>query len=122
MNKKTFKDYVCKPYCIFFKDGEKEEMACHGAVIAQRLVKNNKINPLYFGAEPFKKDTRFNVDEDLLSMVCGNCPFEAQDCDFRSSSPPEGSVPCGGYILLFLLKSKGLLTAIDVGEVCIEES
>ncbi|MBW1813866.1 MAG: hypothetical protein JRJ39_09385 [Deltaproteobacteria bacterium] len=122
MNKNTFKDYICKPYCVFFKDGEKEEMACHGAAIAQRLVKNQKIFPQHFDKKPLEKDTCFNDDEDLLRLVCTNCPFEAQDCDFRSSSQPKGSVPCGGFIFLFLLKSKNLLTVKDLEEACIEES
>ena len=95
-------------------------MACHGAIIAERLVKNQKISPQHFDKEPEKKDTRFKRDDDIIRLVCVNCPFEAQDCDFRSSSPPDNSVPCGGYILLFLLKSKGLLTTKDLREVCVE--
>ncbi len=122
MSKKSFKEYVCKPYCVFFKDGEKEELACHGAIISERLVNNKKILPPYVNANHVKKDIRFEVDDDLLRLVCGNCPFEAKDCDFRSNSPPKGSVPCGGYLLLFSLKSKGLLTAEILKEICIEKS
>jgi len=121
MNKNIFKDYICKPHCVFFKDGEKEEMACHGAVIAQRLVMNQKISAQYFDEEFLEKDAFFGDDEDLLHLVCANCSFEAQDCDFRSSSRPKGSVPCGGFIFLFFLKSQNLLTVKDLEGVCVEK-
>jgi len=96
-------------------------MACHGAIIAQRLVKNQKISPQFVNKESLDKGSCFNDDEDLLRLVCANCPFEAEDCDFRSSSRPKGSVPCGGFIFLFHLKSKNLLTVKDLEEVCVEK-
>jgi len=121
MSKSTFQTYICKPYCVFFQKGEKEEMACQGAMVAERLVHNNKFSPLDVSAPSFKKGIPFKEDETLLRLVCEQCPFEEQDCDFRSPSPPEGAVPCGGYILLFLLTSKGLLSVKDLEEACIEE-
>lgn len=107
---------------MFYKEGEKEEMACHGAVIVQRLIKNQKLSPINFNKEPLGNGTCFKEDVDLLRLVCADCPFEAHDCDFRASSPPTDSVPCGGYILLYLLKSKKLLSVKDVEEICGEES
>jgi hypothetical protein len=121
MNKNNFKEYICKPYCVFFKDGEKEEMACHGAVITECLVKNQKISDQDLNNTPFDKRSKYKEDTDLIRLVCAHCPFEADDCDFRSSSRPQGSVPCGGYILLFLLKSENMLTVKDIEEVCIEK-
>jgi len=122
MTKNTFKNYICKPHCIFFKDGEKEEMACHGAVIAQRFVKNQKIPPQYLDKELKKKEIRFEQDDDIIHMVCAKCSFETQDCDYRSSSPPKNATPCGGYIFLYLLKSKGIITGNDLREVCVEQT
>lgn len=122
MSKNTFKTYICKPYCAFFKDGEKEEMACQGAIILERLTQKKLISPSNLNTEPIEKDASFKKDETLLRLVCGRCPFEAQDCDFRSNPPPEGSVPCGGYILLYLLKSKKLLTIQDIEEGYVEKS
>ena len=81
MFKTAFKDYIWKPHCVFFRDGEKEEMACHGAVIAQRLVKNNTISPQRGDNTPGEKDLRFNIDDDIIRLVCANCPFENQDCE-----------------------------------------
>lgn len=118
MSKNTFKNYICKPHCVFFKDGEKEEMACYGAVIAQRVVTYKNLSPPRVDQEPEKKDTRFQHDADLIRMVCANCPFEADDCDFRSSSPPPNPVPCGGYIFLYRQKSTGVITVNDLIEVC----
>lgn len=120
MGKNTFKDFICKPHCIFFKDGKKEEMACHGAVIAQRLVENKKISPQWIDLESHEKDTRFKHDDDIIRVVCARCPFEAEDCDFRSKSPPQNAIPCGGYIFLYRLKSTGVITVNDLMEVCDE--
>ena len=92
-------------------------MACHGAVIAQRLVKNQKISLQYLD-----KNSGVKEEADLIRLVCADCPFEANDCDFRSSSPPEGSLPCGGYVLLYLLMSKNLVTVKDVEDACNEKS
>ena len=33
MPKADFKDYVCRPYCSFYKESQKEEMACRGAEV-----------------------------------------------------------------------------------------
>lgn len=125
IRKNAFKEYICKPYCRFFREGQKEDLACYGAVVARRLVKRRKIEP--FEDEhrcPFDPEASPEAsldDPDLLSTVCRRCLFEAEDCDFRSASPPEGTLPCGGYILLFILKAQGLLTADDLKEVCIEQ-
>lgn len=94
-------------------------MACYGAIIGQRLVKERKLSPFCLEKEPEKKDTRFKDDEDIIQIVCANCPFENDDCDFRSDTPPKNVTPCGGYIFLYRLKTKGLITANNLRKVCI---
>jgi hypothetical protein len=102
MNKTDFKGYVCRPYCIFFREGEKEEMACHGARILEALVRETRVDP---------RQIRFAKDPELWpkhravleAFICSHCPFRAEDCDFQSDEPEDDLEPCGGYIVLSLL-------------------
>ena len=43
MTKKDFKDYICRPFCMFYKEGQKEEMACQGALVVESLVRQRRI-------------------------------------------------------------------------------
>ncbi len=103
MSKLDFIDYICRPYCMFFREGEKEEMACRGAQVAQLLVASGKIDP---GRLPvFEKDPAVWQRHDLFLGIhlCGVCEYRAEDCEYRFDDPPEDAEPCGGFILLALL-------------------
>lgn len=53
-------------------------------------------------------------DAELEANVCLYCEFRAEDCDFQAENPPPSSEPCGGYILLKLLKERGIITVSDL--------
>jgi hypothetical protein len=53
----------------------------------------------------------------LEEGVCRKCPFRANDCDFRSKSPPLDAEPCGAYILLALLSAKGVVSMESLKEI-----
>ncbi|MBI4633425.1 MAG: hypothetical protein HY742_06005 [Deltaproteobacteria bacterium] len=44
MSKNDFQEFICRPYCMFFKDGKKEEMACRGAQVVELLAQKKQIN------------------------------------------------------------------------------
>ena len=44
MQKKDLQDYVCRPFCSFFREGEKEDLLCQGAIYIGQLVKEGKID------------------------------------------------------------------------------
>ena len=113
--KNDFIDYICRPYCIFFREGEKEDMACQGALAAWELVRRGKIkinDITVAGKDPLLWKNRSRV----LEPVCAACPFRKEDCDFRSENPLENCEPCGGYILLCLLHEKKLIDPADIGD------
>jgi hypothetical protein len=91
MSKNNFREYICRPYCIFFKDGAKEEMACRGAELVERLVARNRIAPAEMS--PMKKEPPVwnTYKMELDRHVCRHCSFRAEDCDFQSGSPAAGS-------------------------------
>jgi hypothetical protein len=100
MTKKDFKDYICRPFCMFYKDGQKEEMACEGALVVESLIHQGRIFPeqLYL----IVKDLQLCLKHKhtLTRYVCGHCPFMKEDCDFQSTAPSDDLEPCGGYIVL----------------------
>ncbi|MDQ1331027.1 MAG: hypothetical protein QG578_1292 [Thermodesulfobacteriota bacterium] len=113
MAKNDFKNYICRPYCIFFKEGQKEEMTCRGAEVIEKLVLLGHINTA--GLPVFEKEPGlWRKYANLLGKrVCATCSFMAEDCDFMSETPEAGSdadiEPCGGFILLALLMENGLI-------------
>ncbi len=84
--KKDFIDYICRPFCRYFREGEKEEMACGGALAVHALIKSCilDINDILSAG----KDPSLWNDNSLRAAVCGRCGFRAEDCDFASDNPP----------------------------------
>ncbi|MGA1843739.1 MAG: hypothetical protein ACMUIS_04160 [bacterium] len=114
MGKEGFKGYICRPFCTYFREGAKEDMACRGARVVESLLQAGvfRIDAIPInGKSPHLWAHR---DEVLERTVCRSCPFRAEDCDFQSPVPPPGAEPCGGYILLSLLKEKGIITTADL--------
>ena len=74
---------------MFYKDGQKEEMACQGALVVESLVNQRLISKehVYLSIKDYQlclkhKDT-------LTRYVCRQCPFMKEDCDFQSTSPSD---------------------------------
>jgi len=118
MSKPDFIDYVCRPFCMFFREDEKEEMACRGAAVAERLAGKAVFDPGHAGLLPKDADAWTDAARDalLFEHVCLACEFREEDCEWRSDDPPHDAEPCGGLILLALLMSRGV-----IGEAIPEE-
>lgn len=114
MGKKEFKYYICRPFCRFFREGQKDEMACRGAQVIELLIASGRLDSKKLprnGKDPYLWEKH---DSDLETSVCQNCPFFAHDCDYQSINQLPGSEPCGGYILLCLLKKNGSIIIDDL--------
>ncbi len=114
MTKTDFSDYICRPYCMFFREGEKEEMACRAARAVQWLVESGRIDPA--GIAGFEKDPAVwkKYDAPFAISLCQPCEFRENDCEYREAAPPADAEPCGGFILLALLKDKKLIDDFDI--------
>jgi hypothetical protein len=120
MGKEDFKTYICRPFCMFFREGQKEDLTCQGARVISQLVKVRKLNPHRLPCNGKNSGLWKEPDPILDSIVCRRCSFEKEDCDFRSNDPPSDSEPCGGYILLRLLIKKGIISSLDLEEFAFE--
>lgn len=114
MSKIDIQDFICRPFCRFFKEGEKEEMECMGAVMIEDLIKNGKLR---IDAIPSgEKDTSLWKKRNpfLVKEVCSRCEFRIDGCDYMSDNPPPDAEPCGGNILLSLLLINEIIRAEDL--------
>ncbi|MFP3980397.1 MAG: hypothetical protein ACLFUY_03305 [Desulfobacterales bacterium] len=117
MDKVDFQDRICRPFCMFFVEGEKEEMACLGARVAQRLLVAGRIDAAHVNAAVKSRSVWEARRQDLGEVLCGKCEFRAEDCDFQSPQPADDLEPCGGYIVLaHLLENRRIQTA-DIKDV-----
>jgi len=100
MAKSTFQEYICRPFCAFFKAGQKEEMTCRGAEVAERLVAEGRVDTALMPSLRKAPDLWKRHRESLGIRVCRMCPFFQEDCDFQAAELVDDAEPCGGFILL----------------------
>ena len=118
MLKVAFESYLCRPFCSFFRAGAKEEMACQGALVLAALVQRGRLSPENFPAPAEKERRRWQEEDKVLERVlCLSCPFALDGCDFHSELRSPETEPCGGYLLLQLLKESGAISCADLNGV-----
>jgi hypothetical protein len=117
MAKKDIKDFVCEPFCSFYKEGVKEELICNGARLLEILMAKGMLSPDASGGVKSLPGIDYGRNSPLETAVCRKCPFRADDCDFQSMTPPQNTEPCGGYILLALLAAKGVVSPEELSEI-----
>jgi hypothetical protein len=108
--KKEFSGFICRPYCAFFKEGQKDEMACGAALMAVSLIENGLLAIASFPALK-QVDNAPRGDRLLFELICRSCPFVLDGCDFRLPTPPADAVACGGFVLLCALYRAGTVTS-----------
>ena len=85
---------------MFYKDGQKEEMVCQGALVVEFLVNQGRIFPEQLCLSVKNLQLCLKHKDTLTRYVCRQCPFMKEDCDFQSTAPSHDIEPCGGYIVL----------------------
>lgn len=115
MSKTVVQNYLCRPFCSFFRAGAKEEMACQGALVLDALLQRRRLSPEQLPA-PAGKERRLWQEEDqgLERVLCRPCSFALDGCDFHSAFRSAQTEPCGGYLLLQLLTDAGTLSCADL--------
>jgi hypothetical protein len=117
MAKRDIKDFICKPFCSFYREGAKEELICNGARLLEIFMKRGMVSPEAIAAVNPGPLPASGKNHDLVEGVCRGCPFRQNDCDFQSETPPRGAEPCGGFILLALLLAKGSISLEKLKEI-----
>lgn len=118
MTRVAFESYLCRPFCSFFREGVKEEMACQGGRVLVELVAQGRLAAESFPGVESKSRVRWEEgDRALERILCLPCPFAEDDCDFHSVLRSAETEPCGGYLLLKLLKEEGVITCAELDAV-----
>ena len=102
---------------MFFKEGQKEEMACQGAQIVSSLVQNDQVEIENIASVVKDRRLWIKYKEILGQYVCRRCAFQKEDCDFQSPSPSEDLEPCGGFIVLASLTEDDLIDEDTLGSL-----
>lgn len=100
MTKKDFKDYICRPFCMFYKEEQKEEMACQGVLVLESLVNQSLISIEQLKSLAKDYGICLKHKDTLTRYMCRQCPFMEKDCDFQSTAASHDLEPCGGYMVL----------------------
>jgi hypothetical protein len=101
---------LCRNFCAYYKPAKKEELACRGFVVVQRLIEKGRAVPLARPEAAVPPDKR--VEESLRQRLCRACDFRENDCDFILTG--GNASPCGGFALLVRLLGTGKITIEEI--------
>jgi hypothetical protein len=99
-----YTDIICKDFCVYYK-GDKEALYCGGYnFLRQNLTFSElRIAINLLNLDQKAKDRIPFYDNEMNSLICKNCEFFINDCDYSNNlSGP----PCGGYNIIKNLLSK----------------
>jgi|WetSurMetagenome_2_1015567.scaffolds.fasta_scaffold00687_5 hypothetical protein len=98
MKKAEYNNFICKPFCSFYKEG-KDSIACGG----YELLKNHITLPelkLLAGHIAVNEEIPKQIPTEnkmLAELICKHCDFLIDGCDYAEN---RSGPPCGGYILI----------------------
>ena len=106
---KEITELVCVPHCRFYRPGEKEELSCAGYDFFSTRLDQEKITRAARDvAAQARPPQRFDHNPRIEALLCKQCEFRTEDCDFMGGEDIPDAVPCGGYVLLARLLAAGL--------------
>lgn len=112
---------ICKEHCVYYKEGEKEEMAC-GAY--DEIEASNSLGGLSSKLEriePGVHDPLAPNAKLLKERFCPTCEFYIEGCDYTDPEYSGGGKrpprPCGGFIVLVRLMDNRDVTIEEIIEI-----
>jgi hypothetical protein len=109
--RKYIQTNLCQEFCSYYKPSNKDNIACKGYLIIEKLLKNGR-------KVPFDKTDGRPIDSiqgELIQAMCVTCPFYENDCDFVQQK--KGAPPCGGFILLVNLLGGKIISIDDIRNI-----
>jgi len=93
MKRDEYTEVICRGFCRFYKEG-REGLTCGTYIFLARNLTPNEIRSRVQQVRP-RAD--FSRDKELRELVCAQCDFLVDGCDFRAG---RGAQPCGGYAIV----------------------
>jgi hypothetical protein len=109
--RKNIQRNLCQEFCSYYKPSKKENIACKGFLVIEKLLKRGS-------NIPFDKNDEKPGDAiqgELIRGMCIACPFYENDCDFVEKK--KDAPPCGGFILLANLLEKNIISIDDIQNI-----
>jgi len=101
---------LCRGFCFYYKPSKREELACGGYRMVERLIRHGKKISFERSGKAFGAET---VDA-LEEALCRSCPFFTYDCDFAVN---REAPPCGGYLLIGQLLESRTVSLDDLRDM-----
>jgi hypothetical protein len=111
---------LCRKYCFYYKPSKKENSACMGFIIAEKLFEVCPAESLLLSPEPLFDRAKPELPPEeivrkLAGQICPPCPFAEHDCDFMenwkkgASGSSSRLTPCGGFLFIGILLDRKIL-------------
>jgi len=101
---------ICRNFCIYYKPGKNEDIACLGSRVVEALTARR--GDLALAGSAGKATAVKGV---LVEALCKRCPFHSEDCDYILSH--GDARPCGGLMTLSGLLGEHVITIDEVRNV-----
>lgn len=111
VKKISLKKTLCQNFCAYNRPDKKEDLACMGFLVVEKLIKKGREIPFHKTDKKFKAHT----EEKLTKTICVVCPFHESDCDFVRKK--KDAPPCGGFMLLGNLLEKNIISIDDMQNI-----
>lgn len=98
---------LCVPFCVYYKPGKNEELACKGYAVLERLMQGGR----RIDCERCGQAPATTVSDLLVQKMCMSCDFHEQDCDFMQD---RTAAPCGGFVLISQLLGSGAIAPDEI--------
>lgn len=106
----TLEQSLCRCFCFYYKPSKREEVACGGYRMVERLIRRGKKISFERSGKAFGAET----SNALEGALCRRCPFFAYDCDFAVN---KEAPPCGGYLLIGQLLESRTVSLDDLTDM-----
>jgi hypothetical protein len=110
MNETNLRKSLCQAFCKYYKPVKREELACMGFLVIEKLMRKGKEIPF----DVFKEKMHLSTEEMLTEELCVLCPFYEEDCDFVQHRELP---PCGGFLLLGHLFDTKVISIDNIRDV-----
>ena len=107
MNASPLEQKLCLKFCLYYKPGKNEELACKGFTVVEQLTQRG----VRIVFEKYGLELNATVQELLRQRMCLACAFHEQDCDFMLDRTAR---PCGGFVLIAQLLDSGVITIEEI--------
>ncbi|MBM4145179.1 MAG: hypothetical protein FJ240_02735 [Nitrospira sp.] len=109
--RKYIQKNLCQKFCSYYKPSKKENIACKGFLVIEKLLKRGSNIPF---DKTYEKPGDA-IQGELIREMCIACSFYENGCDFVQKK--KDAPPCGGFMLSANLLEKNIISIDDIQNI-----